>query len=115
MGNGWLDFIVSICASLVIMMLASLISRRIIILKKILAFYGTNSLLILCLHTIDLGALPTQWLLQRAAAFIGLSMNEIVFTSILFCVRIIYVTVGILIITRVRDRWKGMIKQTRLG
>ena len=103
MGNGWDDFIVSICTSLVVMALSGLISRKTVILRKILMFFGRNSLMILCLHIIELDVLPIQSAMKKGFAGVHISQNEPQFTCIVLLLKLTYVVLGTIIINRIRN------------
>lgn len=62
-GRGIVDIIGSICASGVIILCSRVIDRKLKVIKKLLLFVGRYSLLILCVHIIELDLFPWQMLM----------------------------------------------------
>lgn len=90
MGNGWIDFIASICSSVVIIYLSRYICGRSYILWRLLGWFGRNSLVILCFHIIELNVLPiAKFIGKRASAFP--SLNPTATTLVIIAAKIIYV------------------------
>lgn len=54
LGNGWLDIITSLCGTYVIILISKCICEKYSIVKQLLAFYGRNSLIVLCFHVVEL-------------------------------------------------------------
>lgn len=106
MGNGWFDFAFSLCASLMIMVLSSYISKNYPLIKKILIFYGINSLIILCLHIIELDVAPIKNIVYSAIEHAHISISEVIMMTLVYIAKIIYVTVGVLIINKLMTIWK---------
>ncbi len=106
MGNGWIDFFISLCASLVIMVFAEHICKTSPAVKEVLTFFGRNSLLILCLHIVELNVLPIKSALSKVLSHLSFSCSDIIFITLVFSVKLVYVVIGTLILmrsTRVRS------------
>lgn len=54
LGNGLADYIVTICASVLVIYISVFIQNNSVVLIKILSYFGKNSLIILCFHLIEL-------------------------------------------------------------
>ena len=106
MGNGWLDFFISICASYIIILYSSHIERISKITKRVLKFYGRNSLQILCLHIIELLTLPISKYVSSLAAQVSSGNNTYALFLATFAVKVIYVTVGVMVINLVKEKTK---------
>lgn len=90
MGNGWIDFIASICAAIVIISLSRYICDRSLIFRRILGWFGRNSLIILCFHIIELNVLPiAAFIGNRASAYPSLNPNTTILVIIV--AKLIYV------------------------
>lgn len=101
MKNGWIDFALSICASMAVLAAAGWICRKNLLSGGIFMFFGRNSLLILCLHIIDLDVLKIKNIVNDLTAGILPSATEYQTTWLVFLIKIVYVTVGVLIINAV--------------
>ena len=96
MGNGWSDFIASICASCIIILGSFEIANNTWITKKILQFFGHNSLIIMCAHLVDLDVLQIPQLSNQISFFLQLNANHSL--MLLIALRIVYVVLAVLII-----------------
>ena len=96
MGNGWIDFIASICASCIIILGSFRIANNTWITKKILQFFGHNSLIIMCAHLVDLDVLQIPQLSNQISSFLQLNANHSL--MLLIALRIVYVVLAVLII-----------------
>ena len=87
-GNGWFDFFMSLAASGVVLKLSQILCKT-GWLKKILVFFGQNSMLVLCAHLIELKMLPFRDLINIIA---GDSISKPVLALLLLiAVKLIYV------------------------
>ncbi len=109
MGNGWIDFPVSVLVSLMIIVFSDRICKGSIAIQEMLVFFGKNSLFILCLHIIDLNVLSISHAVQKVFTHLSLSVSEILTITVVFAARIVYVVIGTLIIKKLTD----YIKNTR--
>ncbi len=96
MGNGWIDFLFSICASIVIMIFAGYISENNNMIKPILMFFGRNSLVILCLHIVELDVLPISKVVLRILSLLPVTINEPVSCLMIFIAKMMYVSCGVI-------------------
>lgn len=97
-GNGWLDFLCSLAASIVIIAGSQYICKTNEWLKRSLMFFGRNSLIILCAHLIDLNVLSSY--IKAISNYISsiLAMNANQSTIILVMIRVLYVLFAVLIV-----------------
>ena len=103
MGNGWLDFGISLCAAALVVSVAILISTKTGFLKRLLMFYGVNSLWILCLHIIDLDVLHVEKIMMYCISSIGgegLMQNMVFMTVAIYGIKVVYVSLGVLLLKR---------------
>jgi len=99
MGNGWLDFLTSLCASYVIIVISKYISEKTEIVKRMLVFYGKNSLAILCFHLIELNVIQLQFSSRFYAEQLSLNQNQE--ELVLIGLKIIFVTFMVIIANRI--------------
>ena len=99
MGNGWLDFLTSLCAAYFIIVISKYISVKTEWLKNILCFYGKNSLIILCAHLVELNVFRLEVLSEHYAAELSLNQNQGLLLLILM--KMVYVTLVVVAINRV--------------
>ena len=97
-GNGFIDFLVTISASVIILKIAFYISLSKTYIKRILLFFGRNSLEMLCLHIIDLNVLKLNNI------FINLNANGKVEIITLIIIRLVYLYVGAKIIEMIKKK-----------
>ena len=100
MGNGWLDFIISIFASVFIMSLSGCIGKRCGKIKRILAFYGENSLLILCLHLIEINVVGVTDSVDIWLKFLGLDFGEGIRIIIIYLVKVVLLTLMVFVLKK---------------
>ncbi len=90
-GNGLLDFFVTVAASFIIFAYSNHICSVNECVKRIFAFFGRNSLIILCAHIVDLNVLPLyQWSMTLGNIF---GLNENFKYLFIILIRIIYVAI----------------------
>lgn len=94
MGNGWADLIVSFFASSLIIVISCWIDKTVLV-AKIFQFYGKNSLLILCLHIIEMNVLSIY---SAMSGLIGGNVPDYMFLIITFLVKMVYLTIGVIAI-----------------
>ena len=100
-GNGWLDFFASVAASFIVIRVAIRICKRSEWLKCVLSFFGRHSLLMLCVHHIELEAWPFKILFSSMFASLGLNGNhEMVLLAFLKFLYIVVVTGAIVLIRK---------------
>ena len=63
-GNGPLDIFASICGSMVVLAISYFIDRYLKIIAKFLSAVGKNSLLVLCIHTLEFNLFPNRTLIN---------------------------------------------------
>ena len=96
LGNGALDIITSLCGAYIIFLLSRAISKKTNIIKKILEFYGRNSLIIMCLHTVEFKLFPWWIITDYIQNNINITGNIV--TMILFVMRLLFCTLMIPVI-----------------
>ncbi len=101
MGNGWMDFFVSIFASIVIMTIAQCISKGPLLIQKIFVFFGENSLMILCLHLLELDVIRIRDFLDNYFVNKNYMINEPIKLLLLFVIRIAFVLIATVIFKRI--------------
>ena len=68
-GRGIVDVFGSICASILILMISYLVSSKINVLDKLLAYCGRYSIFVLCIHNIELYFFPWSRLADMAVLY----------------------------------------------
>ena len=101
LGNGWIDIPVSICASIVVMLFAEQVCRNSGSWKRLFRFFGENSLIILCLHVIELDVFSIQRIFQIINQRIPVPLNEVHLILLVFGARLTYVAAGTVIVKKV--------------
>ncbi len=104
-GNGWLDFLISIAASLLVVYLSVCLSRSNALLRSFFLFFGKNSLIILCFHMIEMAVLPIgEWNARLSSL---LSLNGLWSVLLLIVLKILFCTLAVLIWNAVRNAFAG--------
>lgn len=112
LGNGWLDFFASISASFIVIRVAIHICERNEWLKRTLSFFGRHSLLMLCVHHVELEAWPFKTLLAPMFASLNLNANhELVLLAFM---KLLYITVVTGAIVMIK-KWLTSSKQPALA
>lgn len=112
LGNGWLDFLASISASFIVIRAAIQMCERNEWLKRTLSFFGRHSLLMLCVHHIELEAWPFKTLLAPMFASLNLNANhELVLLAFM---KLLYITVITGAIVMIK-KWLTSSKQPALA
>lgn len=93
-GNGIMDFACTICGVYVVVHLSRIISQKTKILSGVLSFYGKNSLLIMCVHLLELNLFPWVSVYEKLNCWgiIGHAADFVV----MIC-KLVYVTLCVLI------------------
>lgn len=99
-GNGWLDFLISVAASVFVVYLSVCLSRGRSLIRSFLRFFGKNSLIILCFHMIEMAVLPIGEWNARLSSF--LSLNGLWSVLLLTALKILFCTLAALIWNAVR-------------
>ena len=97
-----LEILFSTAASLCLLWLSRLISMNTKYIKRFFSFYGKNSLLILCIHLVELNTFRWNTLIDVLKE-IGLSHGLCIL--IMYCLKIIWVTVVSYLIAWVKNKW----------
>lgn len=99
-GNGWLDFLISIAASLFVICLSVRLSCGVTLIRSFFLFFGKNSLIILCFHMIEMAVLPIgEWNARLSSL---LSLNALWSVILLIVLKILFCTLAVLIWNAVR-------------
>ena len=101
MGNGWLDVLFSLCASIPVIAWAERIGRKETVMQRVLRFYGANSMLILCLHIVELKTIGLGHMLDRLIQMLPFSVNPVQTAVALFLARVAFVTLGAAVLRRI--------------
>lgn len=92
-GNGWIDFFVSIVASLFVISVSVYVSRSCPITRSFFRFFGKNSLIILCFHMIEMAVLPLgEWNAKLSEA---LSLNALWSVILLIVLKIAFCAIAV--------------------
>lgn len=110
LGNGWLDLFGSLAAALVVIAFSMHLCKGGEILKRILLFFGRNSLVILCAHLIELNVLKLKPLSDSFSAAMGLNHNHS--TLLLILLKILFVACAALL-TNWITRLPGNLRRRR--
>ena len=97
-GNGWIDFPASIAASAVIIRLAMYVGDKGYLTRRVLEFFGRNSLLVLCVHFVELEGFHLNGLSDTMAAWMHLNPNHSV--VLLALLKIVYSAAAAAILSR---------------
>lgn len=91
-GRGVVDIFGSLCGSVCILSISYLIDNKTILLSRGLAFLGKYSLLMLCMHIIELDTINWRWLLKYALPFIpDQSLLAFIITGkLIWCIGLTY-------------------------
>lgn len=84
--SGILNFIVAFLGIYTALMVSLLIDSHILILKKALLFIGQNTLIILCVHVIELELVPWHCMLLKIMANYG--MNYFIVILFFMCIKL---------------------------
>lgn len=95
-GRGTVDFFSSICASVVIVFLSYLINRKSGLCRNVLLFAGRYSLLILCVHIVELNLVP--W---KAIIMCSLGTSDLQSGIILAFLKPVVILVMVAILSRI--------------
>lgn len=92
-GNGWIDFFVSITASLLVISISVYVCRNCPITRSVFRFFGKNSLIILCFHMIEMAVLPVgEWNARLSEA---LSLNALWSVILLIVLKIVFCAIAV--------------------
>ncbi len=99
MGNGWLDFIASICASCMVYLYSMHVAKDTWLLKKVLLFFGKYSLVILSAHLIEMNVLPLPKLSDMLCS--TLHITGMSTFMVLIIIKLIFVSVCVYIVKKI--------------
>jgi fucose 4-O-acetylase-like acetyltransferase len=97
MGRGVIDILGSVCACFIIVQISKLIEKYTKILSGILAYFGKYSLLVLCVHILELN---TWWHIENMV--FGMDVGGLLTKCIISGIRIICVLVVAYICSRIK-------------
>lgn len=106
-GNGMFDILAAVAGSYVIIVICKVIERKTKNLARVLEFYGRNTLLILCMHAVELLIIDWNWVWQLGEK-LQLQTYQVIW--IIFLLKVSLFTVGIYIIHFLQDRYKVLKK-----
>lgn len=94
LGNGLLDIITSLCGTYVIVLISKWICKKSRIIKQVLSFYGRNSLIVLCFHTVELDLFQwstvTDYLQTNAMFTVNGSIMVVFVLKVIWCTVMIF-------------------------
>ncbi len=99
MGNGWIDFLASIGTSTLVIMFSKTLEKNTVIVSRLLSFFGKNSLMILCLHIIELSMFSMVPFLSNV---IGINVYNTYGMTAVYILKVVYVTTGVLILNKIK-------------
>ena len=102
MGNGWLDFFISLAASSLIIAIAVDICKKHIVLRNILRFIGQHSLVVLCFHTLEMEAIPLGDLNLKITSL--MSMNPLFSVLTFLLIKISFSVLATVLFVIVKNR-----------
>lgn len=105
MGNGWLDFFVSIAASYAVISFCIYISGKDSLLKAVLRFFGKNSLTVLCFHVLEMEVVPLGDLNLKISS--ALSLNPLYSVLMFIILKIVFCGVMTLLLVKGKERWSS--------
>ena len=70
-------------------------------MQRVLRFYGANSMLILCLHIVELKTIGLGHMLDRLIQMLPFSVNPVQTAVALFLARVAFVTLGAAVLRRI--------------
>ena len=101
MGNGWIDFIFSLCFGTVIIVLSNRIIKSFKMVSVFFRYFGRNSLLILCLHLIELNMFHIKSVMERIAGYLSIEPETAAFIALIYIAKVLYVFMGTFILNRI--------------
>ena len=109
LGNGLIDIIGALAATYLLYWACYWIKERYKIFSNILFWYCTNILFILCLHIIELDLFPWIYAIKYFNT-IGFSLWEV--WEIIFAIKICYVTIGSIILNKIKENYFNIFKKS---
>lgn len=100
-GNGLLDVVGAFCACYFIVKISGWIEKYAKRICNILAFFGRNSLIILCFHTIELKLIPWDSIKLVFSGITGLNVESIGIIIIIIILKILWCLVWTCVVLRV--------------
>jgi hypothetical protein len=102
-GNGILDFLGSICAIYLVILISKWLDGHTKFIRKLLLFYGKNSLWVLGFHVFELNLFP-WWHINVLCDSSGInSSGQLV---VLFVLKVLFATAGVIVLKRLTAFWK---------
>ena len=105
--NGWFDFFGSIAASVVVIVISKKISESNEWIKRALQFFGKNSLVIMCIHFIDIEVISSSIKQFSSTITDLLSLNENHSMILLIMMKVLYVTIVVVVINQIKSLYKN--------
>ena len=106
-GKGLFDIIGAVAGSYLVILFCKKIEQKTNRIAKILEFYGKNTLVILCMHAVELPILSWDWIWQFCGERLHLQNYQIIW--IILILKVLLFTVGIYVI-RVCKEIYGYVK-----
>lgn len=111
-GNGLFDVIGAVAGSYLIILFCKKIEQKTNRIAKILEFYGKNTLIILCMHAVELLILSWDWIWQFCGGKLQLPTYQIIW--IILIMKVLLFTLGIYMIQICKEKYwavKNKIKE----
>lgn len=100
-GNGLLDVAGAFCACFFVVKFSGWIEKYAKRISGILAFFGKNSLIILCFHTIELKLFPWDHIKSFFSEITGLNIDSTEIIIIIIALKVLWSLAGVLIVLKV--------------
>ena len=110
-GNGLFDIVVAVAGSYLVIVICQVIDKQTKYLANLLEFYGKNTLIILCMHEVEILTISWKWVWQIGEK-LQLQTYQVIW--IILILKMLLFTVGIYIIQflkKVYTRIKGKIQK----
>lgn len=95
--NGLLNVIIAFVASYLVVKFSQVINEKTNWIRKVLVFYGQNSLIVLCFHALEINIIRWPWCYKIAEV---LGIGELGALVIIFISRTIFCTLGVFIVNK---------------
>lgn len=98
--NGLLDIIGAVAASYLVILFSKFLSEHVGYIANILRYYGTNTLIMLCVHTFELKVLSWQWVWNIP---ILQQQSQTMIYCVIFFLKIFFCTISLFVVNYIKD------------
>lgn len=110
--NGLLDILGALAGSYIVILISEVIQNRTNRLSRILEFFGTNSLIMMCCHAFELNLVSWDWVWTVFGEKLQLQYYNVYI--ILILLKILFCTAGICAIKQISKFADGWLKEAKL-